>query len=80
MTKHEIDCEQALKQLFEYIDHELPESDRGAMQHHLHTCKSCFSRYEFERRLKEKVGGLRSDEDTVSSEVGDRIKKLLKSF
>jgi anti-sigma factor (TIGR02949 family) len=78
MTKHEIDCEQALKQLFEFIDHELPEGERDAMQHHLHTCKSCFSRFEFERRLKEKLGALRVTE--VSSETSERIKKLLKSF
>ena len=78
MTKHEIDCEQALKQLFEFIDRELPEDRRDEMQHHLHTCKSCFSRMEFERRLKEKVGALRDEE--VPSQLGARIKGLLKSF
>jgi anti-sigma factor (TIGR02949 family) len=78
MTKHEIDCEQALNQLFEFIDHELAEGERQAMQHHLHTCKSCFSRFEFERRLKQKLGELREKE--VSSDTSDRIKKLLKSF
>lgn len=78
MTKHEIDCEQALDQLFEFIDHELPEGRHDAMQHHLHTCKSCFSRFEFERRLKAKLGELRENE--VSSDASDRIKKLLKSF
>lgn len=78
MTQHEIDCEQALKQLFEYIDHELDEGEQAAMEHHLHTCKSCFSRLEFERRLKEKVGGLREAE--ASEGVSTRIKGLLKSF
>ena len=80
MTKQEIDCEQALKQVFEYIDQELAEGERDAMQHHLHVCKSCFSRYEFERRLKEKLGQLPKKENEVSLEVSDRIKKLLKSF
>lgn len=78
MTKQEIDCELALKQLFEFIDHELPEGRRDAVQQHLHTCKSCFSRFEFERRMKEKLGALGSDE--VSSEASERIKRLLKSF
>jgi len=80
MTKQEIDCEQALKQVFEYIDHELADGERDAMQHHLHTCKSCFSRYEFERRLKDKLGQLPKEENEVSLEVSDRIKKLMKSF
>jgi anti-sigma factor (TIGR02949 family) len=78
MTKQQIDCEQALKQILEYIDHELDEHEQAAMQQHLHTCKSCFSRMEFERQLKERVGALRNDE--VPSHLGERIKGLLKSF
>ena len=78
MTKNEIDCEGALKQLFEFIDRELPEDRCAEMQHHLHVCKSCFSRFEFERRLKEKLGGLGKGEP--SSGIRDRITKLLKSL
>jgi len=78
MTHQPIDCEQALRQIFEFIDHELDESRREAMAHHLHACKSCFSRVEFERRLKEKIGSLRDEQATA--EVSNRIKGLLKSF
>lgn len=78
MTKHEIDCVQALEQLFEFIDRELPDDRRDEMQHHLDTCKSCFSRFEFERRLKEKLGGLGKGEP--SSDISDRITKLLSSL
>jgi hypothetical protein len=48
------------------------------MEQHLRTCKSCFSRMEFERRLKEKVGTLRESE--VASPLSERIKGLLKRF
>jgi anti-sigma factor (TIGR02949 family) len=78
MTKQQIDCEQALRQILEYVDHELGEHDHSLMEQHLHTCKSCFSRMEFESRLKKKVGALREDE--VPSSVSERIKGLLKSF
>lgn len=78
MTKQPIDCEQALRQVFEYIDHELGGGEHEAMQLHLHTCKSCFSRVEFERRLKEKLGALRKEKAT--EHINDRIKGLLKSF
>ena len=78
MTKHEIDCEKALQQIFQFIDHELGGDEREAMQRHLHTCKSCFSRAEFERRLKEKVGGLREEQEVP--EVRMRISRLLKTF
>jgi len=78
VTKHEIDCEKALQQIFQFIDHELGGNEREAMQRHLHTCKSCFSRAEFERRLKEKVGGLREKRELP--EVRGRISRLLKTF
>ena len=79
MTKHEIDCERALRMIFQFIDHELGGSEREAMQRHLHTCKSCFSRAEFERRLKEKVSGLRQEQDAPAVLRG-RVGRLLKSF
>ncbi len=78
MTKHEIECEQALRQIFEYIDHELDDTERAAMDHHLHTCHSCYSRVEFERRLKAKLGELKKD--GADPTVRDRIKRLLESF
>jgi anti-sigma factor (TIGR02949 family) len=78
MTKEQIDCEQALRQVLEYVDHELGEHDHSLMEQHLRTCKSCFSRLEFERRLKEKMGMLRDDE--VASPLSERVKGLLNSF
>lgn len=78
MTKHEIKCEQALRQIFEYIDQELSEAERATMERHLHTCQSCYSRAEFEARLKVKLGKLKKDDPDAT--VHERIKSLLKSF
>ncbi|HET9042008.1 MAG TPA: zf-HC2 domain-containing protein [Burkholderiales bacterium] len=78
MTKQQIDCELALRQILDYVDHELGDHDHSLMEQHLRTCKSCFSRMEFEQRLKRKVGELREDE--VTSPLSERIKGLLKSF
>lgn len=74
----QIDCEQALMRIFELIDHELKGEEREAMQHHIETCKSCFSRVEFERRLKEKLKALREADTTA--EARQRIEKLLKAL
>jgi anti-sigma factor (TIGR02949 family) len=78
MTGRQINCDQALRQLFAYLDHELDESELGAMQAHLHTCKSCFSRFEFERLLKDRVRSLRDEQATPG--ISERIKALLKAF
>jgi anti-sigma factor (TIGR02949 family) len=73
-----IECEQALAHIFELIDHELKGHEREVMQHHIDTCKSCFSRVEFERRLKSKLKTLR-DAQTHDS-ARKRIEKLLKTL
>ena len=73
-----IDCEQALLKIFELIDHELHGDERKSMEQHLETCKSCFSRAEFERRLKAKLGGLRDPQPDVR--MRGRIENLLKAI
>lgn len=78
MTGHEIDCEAALRHLFDFLDHELDGDERDAMQRHLSTCRSCYSRANFERRLKEKLHELRCDEPAVAAQ--ERIRRLLQSF
>lgn len=75
--KPPIDCEQALAQVFDFIDHELDAHEREAMQAHLHACKSCFSRAEFERRLKQKLGALR---EAAAPEAQARLEKLIKAL
>ena len=78
MTKKSIDCEQALKQVYEYLDSELSEHDHEAMQQHLSICKSCFSRVEFEERLNQKVKALREEKPT--ERTSDRIRQLIEGF
>ena len=70
-------CEQALAQIFDFLDHELAEHERTALERHLHVCKSCFSRAEFERRLKQKLTGLR---EAATPEARARLEKLIRSL
>lgn len=77
MTRQEINCEEALGRLFAFLDHELADDEREAMQHHLSRCRGCFSRASFEQRLKDKLHELRDDKAASASE---RIDKLLQSF
>lgn len=53
-----LSCEQAIKMILEYLDKELPAHDHEAIEAHLETCRSCFSRMEFEMLLKDKVHSL----------------------
>lgn len=53
--RERIDCEEALRRLAAYLDRELEAGESAEVERHLERCRSCFSRAEFERRLKERI-------------------------
>jgi predicted anti-sigma-YlaC factor YlaD len=52
MTEVPMNCEQALRLLAEHLDGELAAEHAVEVEGHLARCRSCYSRAEFERRLK----------------------------
>ncbi len=48
-------CEEATKQLYEYLDNELEEGDYSKIKKHLEVCQKCCEKFEFEQVLKEVV-------------------------
>jgi mycothiol system anti-sigma-R factor len=74
----EIGCEEALRRLFEYLDRELDGARHAEMEQHLHTCRACYSRAEFERHLKGKLGAVGKEPSPPEFEL--RIKNLLRRF
>jgi anti-sigma factor (TIGR02949 family) len=73
-----IGCEEALKRLAEFIDCELSDSEQDTVERHLRTCRSCYSRMEFESRLKQRLSALSGDDAPTKSR--DRIRKLIQEF
>jgi anti-sigma factor (TIGR02949 family) len=73
-----IGCEEALRLLAEYLDGELEGAHRHEIDRHLERCRSCFSRAEFERRLKAQLGALR--ERPVQQRFEERIRALISRF
>jgi anti-sigma factor (TIGR02949 family) len=73
-----ITCDEALRLLAVFLDGELHADDREGVQRHLEICRSCFSRAEFERRLKGEITRLGREE--VSPGFEDRVHRLLGSF
>ena len=75
---HDMGCELALKRLVEFVDGELREGEHDSVEQHLRICRNCCSRMEFERRLKERLSAL-STEDAPST-TRDRVRDLIKKF
>lgn len=44
-------CEEALRRLNDYLDHELTPDERVVVLQHLEICKPCFKRFSFEQTL-----------------------------
>lgn len=71
-------CEDALRLLAAYLDGELDDASDGELEAHLNKCRSCYSRAEFERRLKAQVSTL--GREPVHPELTDRVQTLIHKF
>lgn len=74
-----IDCEEAIRRLATYLDRELDAEAAAEVEAHLERCRSCFSRAEFERRLRERLrqemGGA-----PVTPEFQARVRDLIRGL
>lgn len=71
-------CEEALRLLAAYIDGELTVVAQREVHKHLDACRSCYSRAEFERRLKAQLAALGAE--PVRPELEDRVRTLIREF
>lgn len=78
MTKPILRCEEALRLLAAYLDHELNEPESREVGRHLEACRHCYSRAEFEKRLKAHVATLRHSAPDPSLE--ERVRTILRQF
>ncbi len=73
-----IGCEEALKQMFQYLDRNLGKGKSREVQHHLSKCRSCFSRADFEKRVKDRLEEV--GRESASASLEKRIKTLLSRY
>lgn len=73
-----LDCEEVLRVIFAYLDGELGGADHEQVAAHLERCRSCFSRAQFEQRLKGHLAELASG--PVSPAFEQRIRGLIRGF
>jgi anti-sigma factor (TIGR02949 family) len=69
-----IGCEEAIRHLLEYLDHECEGQTHEVIDQHLSDCQACYSRMEFEKRLRSQLkaaGG-----QAVPDSLKNRIDKL----
>lgn len=73
-----IECEEAIRLMLEYLDDELHEHNHEEMDKHLESCRSCYSRMEFEKRLNSMIHKV--EPKVVPLNLNSRIKKIIKDY
>jgi anti-sigma factor (TIGR02949 family) len=71
-------CEEVLVHLVAHLDQETDARTAAQMERHLEECRGCFSRAEFEKRLKARVREAGSS--TAPAQLRARIKKLIEKY
>lgn len=69
------DCNDALHELYTYIDGELTDSRREVITEHLNACGECFEAFDFQAELRQVVAHKCRDE--VPDALKDRIAHLI---
>jgi anti-sigma factor (TIGR02949 family) len=77
-SSHSITCDEALRLLAAFLDGELSDGESDSVEGHLEMCRSCFSRAEFERRLKTEFTHLRRDD--VPAGFEERVRHMIGAF
>ncbi len=78
MSAAEMSCEEVLDQLFAFLDSEVDDDLRERIEHHLERCRDCFTRAEFERRLRERIQ--EASEEKAPERLHRRIRRLVNEF
>lgn len=78
MNVQSMTCEEVIEQLFDYLDRELDNEVSERIDRHLKRCRDCFTRAEFEKRLREKVN--EAAEVEAPDSLRRRIRRVLDEF
>lgn len=73
MTR-EISCEQVIDRLVEYLDRELDAAEERDFARHMEACRGCFTRAEFERKLRAKV------KETGVAKAPDSLRRRIRAL
>lgn len=71
-----IDCREAVRRMWTYLDHELDAKPVTEFEAHLETCQRCCGELEFSRHLREMVADDKAT-PAMPSDVRSRIETLL---
>jgi mycothiol system anti-sigma-R factor len=75
---HDVDCDEILKRMVLFVDHELEDADLHEIQRHLDECAPCLADYDLERTVKTLVARACHDQapETLRRRIQVRIRQV----
>jgi anti-sigma factor (TIGR02949 family) len=70
----QVSCEEVIEKLFEFLDRELDNAAQHEIERHLEACRGCFTRAEFERRLRARVA------ETATVKAPESLRRRVRSL
>lgn len=67
-------CEEVIERLMEFLDRELDAATDREIARHMEACRACFSRAEFERKLRVRV------RETGDVKAPDSLRRRLRAI
>lgn len=74
-----MNCDEWFEKLYQILDKDLDDAACRELKEHMQHCRPCWDRYEFERRLKDRLKSSCCQESCTSS-LRDRIKSFFDKF
>jgi mycothiol system anti-sigma-R factor len=71
-----IDCREAVRRMWTYLEHELGSASTDELERHLENCRRCCGELEFSRRMRDMVAA-KEGATGMPPDVRTRIKMLL---
>lgn len=74
MNKRDLRCEDVMERLFAYLDQEVDSQQSADIERHLARCRDCFTRAEFEKKLRTRV------EASATVKAPGRLRRRIKDL
>jgi mycothiol system anti-sigma-R factor len=73
-----IPCSEAVRQLWDYLDHAIAPEDQDRVERHLSFCRRCCGELEFAKEIRGFLASGSSDE--VPPQVKDRLERFVEEL
>jgi anti-sigma factor (TIGR02949 family) len=77
-TTATIPCSEAVRQLWDYLDHAIAPEDQERVERHLSFCRRCCGELEFAKEIRGFLASGSSDE--VPPQVQERLERFLEEL